>query len=184
MILEWVDRRAGPETVMFEDFDERFRKDLLAGLAEPLGQPGWAVDVVLVDDESMAGLNEDFRKVPGVTDVLSFSYLQDTGPGLPDLARGQGCAFTDLWLDTLSVTREDGAAVTVGEVVLAPGFVADRCRMKKWSLEHEIPLLVVHGILHILGWDHANEGEAEAMQVVEEEILAAGGLPHPLRERS
>ena len=184
MILRLVERRTAPDSVGYDWFAKGSRPWLPGGPAEPLGRPDWAVDVVLVDDESMAGLNEDFRKVPGVTDVLSFSYLQDTGPGLPDLARGQGCAFTDLWLDTLSVTREDGAAVTVGEVVLAPGFVADRCRMKKWSLEHEIPLLVVHGILHILGWDHANEGEAEAMQVVEEEILAAGGLPHPLRERS
>jgi probable rRNA maturation factor len=180
-----VERRTDPDSVGYDDwFTKGSRPRLPAGPVEPLGRPDWAVDVVLVDDESMAALNEDFRNVAGVTDVLSFSYLQDTGPGRPDLVRGQGYACTDLWLDTLSVTRENGAAHTVGEVVLAPGFVADRCRKKKWSLEHEIPLLVVHGILHILGWDHENEGETEAMQVVEEEILAAGGLPHPLRERS
>ena len=184
MILEWVDRRAGPETVMFEDFDERFRKDLLAGLAEPLGQPGWAVDVVLVDDEAMAGLNVDFRKTAGVTDVLSFSYLRDAGPSRPDLVGGQGRAFTNLWLDTFPVAPENGTTGAVGEVVLAPWFVTERCRRKGWPLEHEIPLLVVHGILHILGWDHESEAETVAMQAVEKEILSARGLPHPLRERS
>ena len=73
---------------------------------------------------------------------------------------------------------------TVGEVVLAPGFVADRCQDMGWVLEQEIPLLVVHGILHLMGWEHVGNDEVEAMQKVEEGILAAAGLPHPLRERS
>ncbi len=182
MILRLVERRTRPVPVgAWFAAGPRTR---LTGLAEPLGRPDWVVDVVLVDDETMAGLNEDFRKVTGVTDVLSFSYLQDTGIGKPDLVRGQGHTFTNLWLDKLSCARENGAAQAVGEVVLAPGFVVDRCREKGWSLEHEIPMLLVHGILHILGWDHRDEGETEAMQAVEEEILAVGGLPHPLHERS
>ncbi len=183
MILRLVERRTRPDAVGYDWFTEGSGPPL-AGLAEPLGRPEWVVDVVLVDDETMAGLNQDFRKAPGVTDVLSFSYLLDTGTGEPDLVRGRGHTCIDLWLDTLSVTRENGTAQAVGEIVLAPGFVADRCRRKGWSLEHEIPLLLVHGILHILGWDHANEGAAEAMQAVEEGLLAAEGLPHPLRERS
>ena len=184
MILQWVDRRTGPEADPCNRIDEGFRKDLLAGLAEPLGKPGWVVDVVLVDDKAMAGLNEDFRKAPGVTDVLSFSYLRDAGSGQPDLARSQGRAFTNLWLDTLPVAPENDPTGAVGEVVMAPRFVTERCSRKGWPLEHEIPLLLVHGILHILGWDHASEAETVAMQAVEEEILSAGGLPHPLRERS
>ena len=83
-----------------------------------------------------------------------------------------------------AVAPENDTTGVVGEVVLAPGFVTERCRRKGWPLEHEIPLLVVHGILHILGWDHASEAETVAMQAVEEEILFARGLPHPLRERS
>ena len=156
---------------------------ILADLVEPLGRPDWSVDLVLVDDKAMAGLNEGFRKVSGVTDVLSFSYLLDTGAGEPDLARGRGHAFNDLWLDTLSVTREDVPAQAVGEIVLAPGFVAGRCREEGWAPEHEFPLLVVHGVLHVLGWDHISDPEAVAMQAVEVVILAAGGLPHPIRER-
>ena len=183
MILRLVERRTR-STFVGDWFAEESRSLLPTGLAELLCRPDWAVDVVLVDDETMAGLNEDFRKVPGVTDVLSFSYLQDTGIGKPDLVRGQGHAFTKLWLDTPSFARENDAAQAVGEVVLAPGFLADRCHRKGWSLEHEIPMLLVHGILHILGWDHTDDEAAAAMQTVEEEILAAGGLPHPLRERS
>jgi len=184
VILRWVERQTPPDVAGFDWFGKGFRSELLAGLVGPLGQPEWTVDVVLVNDEDMADLNEDFRKTPGVTDVLSFSYLQDTGSGQPDLVGGRGCAFTNLWLDTPSVSHENDSSQAVGEVVIAPWFVAERCRLKGWSLEHEVPLLVVHGILHILGWDHASEEETMAMQAVEKEILAAGGMPHPLREGS
>jgi len=160
------------------------RHGILTDLTGPLGRPDWTVDLVLVDDETMAGLNAEFRRVQEVTDVLSFSYLQESGPGDPDLPAGRGRAHHNLWLDTLDPEPENEPYQAVGEVILAPGFVADRCRDRGWVLEHEIPLLVVHGVLHILGWEHANEKESEAMRTVEEGILATVGLPHPLRERS
>ncbi|MCK9996011.1 MAG: rRNA maturation RNase YbeY [Candidatus Krumholzibacteria bacterium] len=184
MILRLVDRRTDPDTDRYDWSEGGAGAELLAGLVGQLGQPDWEIDVVLVSDEAMARLNEDFRKAPGVTDVLSFSYLQGTGPGPADLVGGQGHALSNLWLDTLAESRENGIALSVGEVVLAPGFISERCRDNGWSLEHEIPLLLVHGILHILGWDHASEDETEAMRSVEEKILAVEGLPHPLRERS
>ncbi len=184
MILRFVDRRTGPDTVGNDWFAGGVRAELLARLAGQLGQPDWVVDVVLVDDEAMAKLNGDFRKTPGVTDVLSFSYLLETGPGPADLVGGQGHAFANLWLDTFAESKENETRQAVGEVVLAPRFIADRCRENGWPLEHEIPLLLIHGILHTLGWDHASADETEAMQAIEEGILAAEGLPHPLRERS
>jgi probable rRNA maturation factor len=184
LILRLVDRRTGPDTVGNDWLAEGTPPGLLDGLAGRLGHPDWEVDVVLVDDEAMAGLNEDFRNTPGVTDVLSFSYLLETGPGQADLIEGEGHAFTNLWLDTYPESKENEVHQAVGEVVLAPRFISDRCRKNGWSLEHEIPLLLVHGILHTLGWDHNSEDETEAMRAIEEEILAAEGLPHPLRERN
>ncbi len=160
------------------------RHRLLTDLTEPLGRPDWAVDVVLIDNQTMAGLNAEFRQADGVTDVLSFSYLLESGSGDPDLPCGLGHAFRNLWLDTFVRDQENESDLTVGEVILAPGFVADRCRERGWALEHEIPLLVVHGMLHLLGWEHASDKEVEAMRTVEEGILASAGLPHPLRERS
>ena len=184
MILRLVDRRTAADPVGYDWFAGGSRPELLAELAGQLGQPDWEIDVVLVDDDAMARLNEDFRKTPGVTDVLSFSYLQDTGCGPADLIAGQGHAFTNLWLDTYPESKENETHRTVGEVVLAPRFISDRCRENGRSLEHEIPLLLVHGILHTLGWDHPGEEETGAMQAIEEGILAAEGLPHPLRERN
>jgi probable rRNA maturation factor len=151
-------------------------------LVDGLGQPDWRVDVVLLDDADMAELNRDFRGGDGVTDVLSFSYLETAGQGEPDLQAGEGDAATALWVEAL--TPEEAAAATVGELVLAPAFVAGRCREQGWNVAHEWPLLIIHGCLHILGWVHETAAEREAMQAVEARLLAAQGLPHPLRERS
>lgn len=182
MILRLVERRTRPDSWGSDWFAPGL--DRSAKLVEQLGETDWVVDVVLVDDETMAGLNRDFRKVPQVTDVLSFSYLLDSGTGRPALVRGQGRAFTYLWLDASVSAREDGEAQAVGEIVLATGFIADRCRKMGWPLADEIPLLLVHGVLHLLGWEHEDEEQTEAMRAVEEEILTAAGLPHPLQKRS
>jgi len=151
-------------------------------LAAGLGRPGWRVDVVLLDDDAMAELNHDFRGGDGVTDVLSFSYLEAEGNGEPDLAAGVGEAAVDLWVE--APTPAEAERATVGEVLLAPVFVTGRCRERGWDVAHEWPLLIAHGCLHLLGWVHDTAAEREAMQVVEARLLAAQGLPHPLRERS
>lgn len=183
MILRLVERRKKPSPLGPAWDAEGFRSGLVARLVAVLGDPRWGCDVVLVDDDIMAGLNEEFRVVPGVTDVLSFSYLQSAGSGEAVLERGQGYAYSDLWLDSLATEQDDGQVQVVGEVVLAPGFIIDRCGEKNWPEDLEIPLLVVHGILHILGWDHDDEGATAAMRKVETEILAGEGLSHPLQER-
>jgi probable rRNA maturation factor len=182
VILKLVDRR-GPVPDAADWFAESGPEALLAGLATGLGRDDWTVDLALVDDAAMTALNQDFRGAEGVTDVLSFSYLEADGPGLPDLAAGTGRACSDLWLEPVARQEPVGPDPVVGEIVLAPGFIARRCAEKEWPLDQEMPMLVVHGLLHVLGWDHRNESETEAMQVVEQEILAAAGLPHPMRER-
>ncbi len=49
-------------------------------------------------------------------------------------------------------------------------------------MEQEFPLLVIHGALHLLGWEHEDELETEMMRNMEEERLTVCGLPHPLRK--
>lgn len=150
----------------------------LAALAAGLGPQDWRVEVVLVDDEAMAGLNLAYRGVEGPTDVLSFSYLAVEGEGEPGAVAGARGARLDLWAD------EDGdgagAVPLAGEVVLAPGFITRRCAGRGWAPDHEMALLVVHGCLHILGWEHEDEADRRAMQAVEAEALRGCGLPHPL----
>jgi len=185
VILNLVDRRGGgPARAGLAEAG--IDSDLLERLAARVGPRDWAVDLVLVDDERMAGLNEGFRGNQGVTDVLSFSYLVPAGDRRPDLPHGRFFAAADLCLDGVEAADglADGGAPVVGEVVIAPVFVGDRCGENGWSLDLELPLLVVHGLLHILGWDHDDPAEGRAMRDHEEKILAGENLAHPLRRRS
>jgi len=159
---------------------------LLCELAGQVGPTDWAVDLVLVPDSHMEGLNEDFRHKDGVTDVLSFSYLEFTGDGPPQLKTGQSLAALDLWVEAVQTAGdlENDIPANVGEIVLAPVFVHERCRQNSWSADLELPMLVVHGLLHILGWEHETEADRTAMQDIEESVLAEKSLAHPLRKRS
>ncbi|MCP4574169.1 MAG: rRNA maturation RNase YbeY [bacterium] len=153
----------------------------LESLAADLGAAVWRVDLVLVDDPAMADLNRRWRDGDGVTDVLSFSYLEESGVGAPELAVGRGGAAQDLW--SAPETRAAEVA-TVGEIVLAPAFVLERCLDRGWDPDLEWPLLVVHGLLHLLGWEHDTDVARAAMQESEADILGRAGLAHPLREGS
>lgn len=182
MKLKLVERRRDPQAPHDPWAAGRRAWPACEAMAAGLGLPGWTVDVVLLDDADMEELNRDFRGGDGVTDVLSFSYLETEGPGEPDLLPPEGEAATALWVEALS--PEEADAAEVGEVVLAPAFVDRRCREQGWDVAHEWPLLVLHGCLHILGWVHDSPAERAAMQAVEARLLADRGLPHPLRGRS
>jgi len=181
MRLAFVDRRAVPGNR--DEFVSPRWRELFGEIAGRVGPQDWTVNLVLIADGAMTDLNRDFRGTDGVTDVLSFSYLLVEGPGCPDLRAGHGDAARDLWLDPLGDRSADGSSPLVGEILVAPAFVAGRCLERGWSLETELPLLVVHGCLHILDWEHGQDEERAAMQKIESRVLADVGLDHPLLER-
>lgn len=148
----------------------------LARLAEPAGQPAWPVDVVLVDDAEIAALNRRWRGRDEVTDVLSFSYLAAEGAGAPALRAGSRHAATALWRDP----GDAAARAPVGELVIAPAYVAGQCAAHGWDLAAEWALLTVHGLLHLLGWTHADPAGTAAMRSREARLLRGAGFGHPL----
>jgi probable rRNA maturation factor len=178
MILGLVDRRARHGVPAVDALVAPW--STLAGLAGAVGPQDWLVDVVLVDDDAMAGLNLAYRDAEGPTDVLSFSYLGDEGATAPAIGAGERGARRDLWLEPGA--GQDGRPPLVGEVVLAPGFITRRCAERGWAPDHEMALLVVHGCLHILGWEHETEADRRAMRDEEAAVLRGFGLPHPLAE--
>jgi len=178
MILALVDRRLNraptAEAALWAPWT------VLADLAAAVGPADWRIDLVLVDDDAMTGLNRSYRAADGPTDVLSFSYLlEDAAAGEAAAIRaGERGARCDLWLDP----QEPGAEASplAGEVILAPVFITERCRERGWAPDHEMALLVVHGCLHILGWEHEQEADRQAMLALETAVLHGCGLPHPL----
>ncbi len=172
MKIAWVERRLLPLVDSGCWLDTDAIPAELATVVHELGRQDWEVNLVLASDAVVADLNQRYRGVEGVTDVLSFAYLESKGEGEPDLIAGCGGAAVDLW-------RSDPSDV-VGEIVLAPDFVVKRCRAEGWSLTAEFSLLVLHGCLHLLGWDHQEAGLRAAMRKLETDLLAEMGLTHPL----
>ncbi|MEZ4387641.1 MAG: rRNA maturation RNase YbeY [Candidatus Krumholzibacteriia bacterium] len=169
MRLELVDQRTRPAATALGS-------DALALLVAPLGRPEWWLNLVLVDDDQMGDLNRRWYGGQGPTDVLSFSYLEAAGEGAAALPAGEAGAACDLWLDAADATED----FVAGEVIVAPGFVADRCAREGWNLEDEWALLLVHGALHVLGWTHETDALRRDMQAREAGLLQAAGITHPL----
>ncbi len=169
MNLVLVDRRAARAGLPLE-------AATLAALVRPLGRPDWELNLALVDDREMIDLNERWYGGRGVTDVLSFSYLETAGEGPCALAAGVGEAACDLWVPL----AESPHTMTAGDVVLAAAYVERCARSSGWDLAGEWALLLVHGALHILGWTHATVDEQRAMQAREAALLRRAGFEHPL----
>ncbi|MDF1541677.1 MAG: rRNA maturation RNase YbeY [Anaerosomatales bacterium] len=106
------------------------------------------LSLALVDVDEMAELNEGYRGVAGPTDVLSFE-CDDPCP------------------------VESDEPVTLGDVVIAPRIAEEQAAELGHTVEEELNLLLVHGILHLLGYDHDSDEDAAVMQEREQALLAA-----------
>jgi probable rRNA maturation factor len=120
------------------------------------------VSLLFVDEDAMAALNEQFLGKSGPTDVLSFPIEDEPGPTgrSPDLG-GSGPG----------TSPEEGALTLLGDVVICPAVAARNAEEHEVSLDDELALLVVHGLLHLLGLDHEDDAEAERMEAMEQELL-------------
>ncbi len=123
------------------------------------------LSLMFVDEKAIAELNERFLGHSGPTDVLSFPIEDELiGPGhVPDQAAsgpGRGPA------------EYDELPLLLGDVVICPEVAWKHAPEHAGTYDDELALLVVHGILHLLGMDHTDEGEAAAMEALEQQLLA------------
>jgi probable rRNA maturation factor len=114
----------------------------------------------LTSDAEVHALNRQYRGKDKPTNVLSFPMIQ------PDL------------LETVTQNSDDGE-VLLGDIVLAHGVCAAEAAERGVELQAHATHLVVHGVLHLLGYDHLDEDEADAMEAIERDALASLGLPDP-----
>jgi probable rRNA maturation factor len=120
------------------------------------------LSILFVDETAMAELNQRFMDKVGPTDVLAFP-IDETGP----IGR---------WPDagTTGPDRDEDpneAPLLLGDVVVCPSVAARQAVDHGVSLDDELALLVVHGVLHVLGHDHAEADEAARMQARERDLL-------------
>lgn len=118
------------------------------------------LSVRLTGDEEVRGLNRQYRGKDTPTNVLSFPMIQ------PDL------------LDVVTSNSDDGE-VLLGDIVLAHGVCVAEAANKGVAIEDHVTHLLVHGTLHLLGYDHDGDAEAEAMEAIECAVLAGLGIADP-----
>ena len=117
---------------------------------DALGRPDGDVDVAVVDDGAIRALNAAHRGIRRRTDVLAFPLeLADAASGL------------------------------LGQVVISADAAVRQAQRVGVPLALEFELLTTHGVLHLAGYDHTTEQEAQAMEKLEAAILSRLGVPDP-----
>ncbi len=106
--------------------------------------PECEISLTFVDPQEMEELHIKWMAEPGPTDVLSFP---------------------------MDMPEKRGDIVTLGDIVIAPAVAAKQALDAGHSTEHEIYILATHGLLHILGYDHADPDEEKVMFALQEKIV-------------
>jgi len=131
-----------------------------------------SVSVALVSDALVRALNRRYRGLDCATDVLSFRVSSES-PGLVFRPRSRRVRATGLQLDT--------PIRSLGDIVIARGVAERQARAAGHSCRTELRVLALHGLLHLLGYDHERDGGT--MERVERRLRVKGGLPAGLVER-
>jgi probable rRNA maturation factor len=153
-----VDEPAWVESVPeAEALIERFALAALAAADCDLGDGPLEISVVLADNDTVQQLNRDWRGKDKPTNVLSFAALDDDeAPVVP------------------------GAPLLLGDIIFAYQTCRDEAEALGKPMSEHLAHLVVHGVLHLLGYDHEeDEAEAEEMEGLETAILAGFGIADP-----
>ena len=118
------------------------------------------IAVMLTDDAGIRTLNNNWRGIDKPTNVLSFPALQPTGP-----------------------VGEDDPPRMLGDIAIAFETMRREADEAQKPFEHHLSHLTVHGFLHLIGYDHETDDDAEDMEALETEILAQLGIPDPYADR-
>ncbi|QDC08520.1 rRNA maturation RNase YbeY [Oceanicola sp. D3] len=121
--------------------------------------------VLGADDARIAALNGDFRGKPQPTNVLSWP-AQELAPEAP----GE---------DPLAPEPDPDGTIPLGDIALAYETCVREAKEGGLALRDHLTHLVVHGMMHLLGYDHINDADAELMEAREAEILAKLGVKNP-----
>jgi probable rRNA maturation factor len=107
--------------------------------------PECDLNISFVEDDYMTELHIKWMDEPGTTDVLSFP---------------------------MDMPEEPGEVVTLGDIVISPVVAAAQALNQGHSTEHEIYILATHGLLHIIGYDHAEKADEKIMFELQEKIVS------------
>jgi probable rRNA maturation factor len=127
-----------PENVRGSRVDSSLLRRRAKGMIAGLGHARSELSIALVDDQEIRALNQAWRQKNRATDVLSFSLIEGAG-----------------------AERRGGL---MGDVVISVERAAAQAKERHRGLNEEVAKLVIHGLLHIVGFDHENDEEARSMR--------------------
>lgn len=122
----------------------------------------WEVSVLLTNDEGIRPLNAQHRGQDKATNVLSFGVFEAP----VNQALWQACAHP-------------GMPFLLGDIVLSYDTLDREAKEQEKTFQNHLSHLMVHGLVHLLGYDHIEEEEAQQMESLECDILAGAGVPNP-----
>ena len=111
------------------------------------------LSVRIVDEDEGKALNETYRGASGPTNVLSFPFDEKTPEPLP----------------------------LIGDIVVCAPVVVREAKQQNKALNAHCAHMIIHGVLHLLGYDHQNDSEAATMEALETEIMQKLGFPPPYK---
>lgn len=117
------------------------------------------LNVVFIGSDEIKDVNNKYRNIDKKTDVLSFSYIEDKK------------IFG--FIDDAESFKDEFGFFTVGEILICPSEAKENIKIynKGWDLEKELIFLIIHGLLHIYGYDHEEEDKKKVMEQKQEEML-------------
>jgi len=121
-----------------------------------------SINLCLSNDEEIHQLNKEFRQMDKPTNVLSFANVDD-----------------EYFFDSL----EDAEIAELGDIIIAFETLQREAKIENISFEAHYAHLLVHGILHLCGFDHIEDDEAEYMEDLEVRILSELGIANPYKDR-
>ena len=134
-----------------ENVDESLIEGLIKSTSEKLGISDSLVEIILIDDEKIHEINKQYRGVDRPTDVISFAF-QD---------------MEDITISNIT---------NLGEIYISLDKVKSQAKEYGHSERRELGFLTVHGLLHLLGYDHMNSEDEKEMFKLQEDILKVYGL--------
>jgi probable rRNA maturation factor len=166
----------------------------IAAAAAAVPTRGGEVAIVLTDDKAIRVLNRDWRRKNAPTNVLSFPATEPRA-ALASKASGTS-ASTRVFRRAMrgnsksaraghspeagsSARGANGAPHLLGDIVIAYETTEREARAERKPFAHHLTHLAVHGFLHLVGYDHVADDEAQAMEGLETSILARLGVPDP-----
>ena len=147
MVIDFLNQ--GPKS--YDDYEEIFN-EYYVKIFEKLGLKGeFITDVTIVNNKTIHKINREYRNIDRPTDVISFAFLDDK-----------------------KEKELRGGPINLGQIIISFDKAEEQAKENGHSLIREMVFLFVHGMLHLLGYDHMNEEDETKMFKLQNEIL--GGL--------